>query len=300
MKQFCFGRLKGKDRKKTDNGRGQGCGDGRRNLRGCIVDQPYQGLSTNTFVFRELEMSYYILHENDPHVDHYTYGNCNSRQRDNVGIDPRVAHNDKRRQYGKGQYTGNQQRSPKVKDQHDHHNNADEHFVRQCAFQRTHRLMNKLGAIVKGYYCKLAHGTVLQFPLRETYGNFLDLFFHTIDYGEGIRSITRHHYASDHFRAFLVEHTPALGRSQRHYSNVLYAYRHIVFHRHHRLFKVLYGLDVPQAPYQVFSAVDLYGIGAGITVRILHRHHHLVDTDIVSLEGGRIDIDLILLHKATN
>ncbi len=146
----------------------------------------------------------------------------------------------------------------------------------------------------------MANHSVLQCFFWQPGRNLLDFLFHVVNHLQGIGSITGNHHATHHLGSVFVQSTTPRCRPQANHPDILDAHGTILRNSHHRFLQVSHIFHVAQATHQVFSLVNFDGFGTDISVRLLHRLHYLVQRNVISFQGVRVDIDLIFLHKATD
>ena len=153
-----------------------------------------------------------VLGDDDSHVDHRSDGDCNARERHDVGIDAEPAHRDETHENGERKKPRDENGTSKVHDHDEHDDDRHEDLLRQCGFQRAEGLVNEFGSIVERNDRHLAGGSVRQRLLREAARDLLDLFLHGFDRGKGVLAVANHDDTADDFGAALVENAPTQRR----------------------------------------------------------------------------------------
>ena len=126
----------------------------------------------------------------------------------------------------------------------------------------------------------------------------MQLFSHTFDGRQSVLAETHDHHAAGHFPlAVEVGQATAQFRSQMHVCDILQTNRcAIIVDRYRDAVEVVQRLDIAQTAYHIFGFGHFDQPAADIVVGSLDSLPDLIQRDVVSQQGIRIDLYLILLN----
>src|SRR5699024_7609761 len=93
-----------------------------------------------------------------------------------------------------------------------------------------------------------------------------------------------------------IERTPAHSGTIIYIGNVSNTNGNIVMDRNHCFFKVFKIINITQAPHQIFYVIQFNGSGSYLSIAFFHGSKHIIQGDVIDVQGGRIYINLIFFY----
>ena len=176
-----------------------------------------------------------------------------------------------------------------VQQEDDRHDRYDDRFLGERAFERIHRALDEIGAIVRS-----PHGHTR----RESRLKLGEPLLHTIDHLPGILAMPRNDDSADDFtRAVLVEQSATKLRPRGNRAELRERDRHASRRSHDDVCGILDRADVPDPADDVLTLTDLQQPAADIVVRAADGGDDTLERYTARGHLHRIEIDLVLLDE---
>src|SRR5213078_1730666 len=201
-------------------------------------------------------------------------------------------HRDEREDDGDRQRDDRHQRGAHVPEKNNANERDHDAFFNQLFAQRRDSATDQLAAVVSWHD---AHtGWQRRFDL-------VDFLLDTIDHVERVLAVTHHNDPANRL-AFAVQFRDSAPdiAAKMHGAHVLHVNRCAFIDFQHNVFDIGDAFDVAAATHEIFRGRDLESLAAYVGVARFDRADDVAERDVVGDERVWIEIDLVLLHEATN
>ena len=234
-----------------------------------------------------------VFDHHDGGVNHRPYGNGDTAQRHDVGVQPLKMHDDKGDTEPKRQRDNRHQSGADVPQEQRADQCYDDKLLQQLAAEVVDRPVDQLAAIV---------GRHDFYPFRQAAFQGLELVFNGGNHFAGVFAGAQDHHAAGHF-AFTVQ----FGNAAAHFRAHLYP-RHIaqkdrhavVAGSQHDIIEVIQRLQVAAGAHHILSFRQLDGGTARLLVGGIQRGFHRRQADAILGQFLRVDDNLILFDHAAD
>ena len=233
-----------------------------------------------------------VLDHDDGGVDHRPDGDGDAAQAHDVGVDAERPHADEGGEDGDRQHQDGDQRRAQMQQENDADQRDDQAFLGQRALERVDGTVDQFGAVIDGLDAD---------PRGQPGADLGNLGLEVVDDLQRILPVARHGDAGHHLALAVQLGQPApLVGHQLDAADVGDAHRRAVLRLEDEVFDVLPAAQVAAAAHHVFGFGHLQRAAADVAVGIADHLGDAHQRDAVSLELGRVDRDLVLLHEAAD